>query len=83
MFVEQFKQRESGSTWIMKPQAGAQGKGIFLINKLSQVKDWSPSLPVPAAVLLSGAKPQQIRPAADAYVVSRYIDNPLLIGAKK
>ncbi len=25
----------------MKPAAKAQGKGIFLINKISQIKKWS------------------------------------------
>ena len=27
--------------WIMKPTGKAQGKGIFLINKLAQVKKWA------------------------------------------
>lgn len=35
MFVEEFKR--SGGTWIMKPIGRAQGTGIFLFNKLSQV----------------------------------------------
>jgi hypothetical protein len=36
MFVEEFKR--SGGTWIMKPIGRAQGQGIFLFNKLSQVR---------------------------------------------
>ncbi|XP_048404326.2 polyglutamylase complex subunit TTLL1-like isoform X3 [Stegostoma tigrinum] len=40
MFVEEFR-RNPNSTWIMKPCGKAQGKGIFLINKLSQIKKWS------------------------------------------
>jgi tubulin polyglutamylase TTLL9 len=36
MFVEEFKR--SGGTWIMKPIGKAQGAGIFLFNKLSQVR---------------------------------------------
>ncbi len=35
MFVEEFKR--GGGTWIMKPIGRAQGQGIFLFNKLSQV----------------------------------------------
>ena len=37
-----------------------------------QVKKWS-----------SAALPPALRNSADAYVVSRYIDNPLLVGGKK
>ncbi|KAF4114115.1 hypothetical protein G5714_004338 [Onychostoma macrolepis] len=40
LFVEEFRKSPS-STWIMKPCGKAHGKGIFLINKLSQVKKWS------------------------------------------
>lgn len=35
-FVEEFKR--SAGTWIMKPIGKAQGVGIFLFNKLSQVR---------------------------------------------
>ena len=35
LFVEEF--RKVPVPWIMKPIAKAQGRGIFLINKLSQV----------------------------------------------
>ena len=57
----------------MKPCGKARGIGIFLINKLSQLKKWSreskSSLPVPTT--------------RETYVISRYIGNPLLIGGKK
>ena len=36
MFVEEFKRRPT-VTWIMKPVGRAQGKGIFLFKKLSQL----------------------------------------------
>ncbi|KAG2482988.1 hypothetical protein HYH03_018114 [Edaphochlamys debaryana] len=62
----------SGATWIMKPSSRSQGKGIFLINKLSQIKQWS-----------VGSLPPALRSGTDCYVVSRYIDNPLLVGGKK
>ena len=40
LFAEDYK-RDPFGTWIMKPAAKAQGKGIFLINKISQIKKWS------------------------------------------
>lgn len=36
---QEFK-RHSGGAWIMKPIGKAQGKGIFLFQKLSQISDW-------------------------------------------
>lgn len=39
LFVEEFK-RYPGTVWIMKPTGRAQGKGIFLFNKLSQISQW-------------------------------------------
>lgn len=57
--------------WIMKPTSRSQGKGIFIINKLAQIKKWS-----------SQSRWAQM-PLREAYVISRYVDNPLLIGGKK
>ncbi|OCT86043.1 hypothetical protein XELAEV_18019737mg [Xenopus laevis] len=73
LFVEEFRKNPS-STWIMKPCGKAQGKGIFLINKLSQIKKWSRDSKTSSFVSQS---------SKEAYVISLYIDNPLLIGGKK
>jgi len=70
LFVEEFR-KQPNTTWIMKPTSRSQGKGIFLFNKLSQVKKWA-----------AGQMPANGK-AAENYVVSRYIDDPLLIGGKK
>ncbi|TRY84043.1 hypothetical protein DNTS_021074 [Danionella cerebrum] len=74
LFVEEFRKSPS-STWIMKPCGKAQGKGIFLINKLSQIKRWSRDSRTSSFVSANSGK--------EAYVISLYIDNPLLIGGKK
>ena len=72
LFVEEFR-RNPASTWIMKPSRGAQGTGIFLINKLSQIKKWA-----------NGGRWQGNTAASkESYIVSRYIDNPLLVCGKK
>lgn len=71
LFVEEFK-RTPGSTWIMKPVGRAQGKGIFLFNRLSQVSDWKKDY-----------KWKSDAPQADSYVAQRYIESPLLVGGRK
>ena len=73
LFVEEFRKNPS-SMWIMKPTSKARGIGIFLINKLNQLKKWSH---MSGSVSSSGAKEKE------TYVISRYIENPLLIGGKK
>ncbi|XP_067856186.1 polyglutamylase complex subunit TTLL1 [Heptranchias perlo] len=73
MFVEEFRKNPL-STWIMKPCGKAQGKGIFLINKLSQIKKWSRD---------NKASNFVTTPSKEIYVISLYIDSPLLIGGKK
>eukprot|EP00891_Asterochloris_glomerata_P000817 jgi/Astpho2/817/e_gw1.00016.109.1_t len=68
IFVEEFR-RSPGTTWIMKPCGRAQGRGIFLLDKLSQVSGWRKQLD-------EKEKPE-------TYVVSRYLESPLLIGSRK
>ncbi|XP_069048953.1 polyglutamylase complex subunit TTLL1 isoform X1 [Lepisosteus oculatus] len=93
LFVEEFRKNPS-STWIMKPCGKAQGKGIFLINKLSQIKKWSRdsrtctnllSLRHTDTQMGRECFPRFVAPSSgkEAYVISLYIDNPLLIGGKK
>ncbi|KEG02740.1 tubulin--tyrosine ligase, putative [Plasmodium vinckei vinckei] len=40
IFLEEYK-KKSNRVWIMKPIGKSQGKGIFLFDKISQIKDWS------------------------------------------
>lgn len=72
IFAEQFR-RNPNEMWIMKPSSKAQGKGIFLVNKLNQLKKWATSSKMPFQTLS----------LKESYVISRYIDNPLLVGGKK
>jgi len=72
LFVEEFRRVESEqgkSLWIMKPCAKCQGVGIFLISKLSQIKKW--------------AARNGDATGRDQYVVSRYVEHPLLVGGRK
>lgn len=72
IFVEEFK-RYPNATWIMKPTNNAQGKGIFLVNKLKQIQKWANTSKLPF----------QAQMTKEAYVICRYIDRPLLVGQKK
>ncbi|KAI9206243.1 tubulin-tyrosine ligase family-domain-containing protein [Polychytrium aggregatum] len=72
LFAEEFRKAPS-SVWIMKPTDRARGIGIFIINKLQQIKKWS----------RDNKMQWSYANCKDTYVVSKYIDNPLLIGGKK
>ncbi|ETV74521.1 hypothetical protein H257_11044 [Aphanomyces astaci] len=71
MFVEEFKRNQG--IWIMKPIGKAQGKGIFLFTKLSQISDWRTDY------RYKQPENQQV----ETYVVQKYISNPYLVGGKK
>jgi tubulin polyglutamylase TTLL1 len=68
MFVEEYR-KNPHSTWIMKPSGKSQGAGIFLINKLSKLKKWSRES-------RTVFNPNLVK---ESYVISRYIDNPVLV----
>jgi tubulin polyglutamylase TTLL1 len=72
LFMEEFR-RNANAMWIMKPSCKSQGQGIFLVSKLSQLKKWATSSKLPF----------QSISFKENYVISRYIDNPLLVGGKK
>ena len=82
LFVEEFK-RFPDTVWIMKPISSAQGKGIFLIDKLSQVAEWKPHVEFKSSIQPAGQSQYGGSDEARAYIVQRYISDPLLIGGKK
>ena len=55
--------------WIMKPVGRAQGKGIFLFSKLSQISDWK-----------KDHKWRADGPQAETYIVQKYIQRPYTVG---
>lgn len=59
----------------MKPSNKSQGQGIFLLKKINQLKKI-----VPGANLNAAFKGFNTN---ETYVISRYIDNPMLVGGKK
>lgn len=59
----------------MKPNNRSQGQGIFLLKKINQLKKI-----VPGANFNVAFKNFNMN---ETYVISKYIDNPLLVGGKK
>ena len=74
LFVEEFR-RTPSTTWIMKPAQKAQGKGIFLVSRLTQLKKWANND--------KNQHPFGGIPLREPYIISRYLDRPVLIGGKK
>jgi tubulin polyglutamylase TTLL9 len=85
MFVEEFN--KVGGVWIMKPIGSAQGKGIFLFTRLSEISEWKnyrPGQPIaPKKDPTSTQTNANPNDEVEAYVVQRYLQYPLLIGGKK
>ena len=71
MMIRNF--RENGGMWIMKPIGRAQGKGIFIASKPSQIEAWM--------------KERGMQKAENCcyenFVAQRYLDDPYLVGGKK
>jgi tubulin polyglutamylase TTLL1 len=75
IFIEEFK-KYPNSLWILKPNNKCQGQGITLLNKTTKIKKMSFSKKVTN-------DNNQIVNINDVYVVSKYIENPFLMGGKK
>ena len=76
LFIRQFKEIKAAGEnqiWIMKPIGRAQGKGIFLVNKLSQIETW----------LKERGNQKAENCCYEDYVCQRYLDNPLLVSGRK
>jgi tubulin polyglutamylase TTLL9 len=71
--------KNPNSVWIMKPPAKAQGKGIFLFTKISQISEWKKDLKYGSAK----DREQAGKDLPEAYLAQRYLDNPHLVGGKK
>merc|ERR1719409_5412 len=82
MFVEEFKKHPSGTSWIMKPMGKAQGRGIFIIDKLSQISAWKQN-PNRFNAQNKDEKDEDDKPPAEPYIVQKYLSKPLLVGGKK
>lgn len=62
--------RLPAAVWILKPNGRSQGKGIEILHRPAQLKRFAASLRAGPGV-------------RDSFVASRYIERPLLIGARK
>ena len=75
VFIEEFK-RTPNSLWILKPSNKCQGQGITLVNKTSKLK----KINFNQKTINENNTSYTIN---ETYVISKYIDNPFLIGGKK
>ena len=75
IFIEEFK-KYPNALWILKPNNKCQGQGITLLNKTSKVKKMNFNKKVTT-------DNNQTVNINDIYVVSKYIENPFLMGGKK
>ena len=72
VFTEEFK-RYPNSLWILKPSNKCQGQGITLVNKTSKLK----KINFNNKTITENNTQITIN---ETYVISKYIDNPFLIG---
>eukprot|EP00659_Diplonema_papillatum_P002517 gene2517-3912_t len=65
--------KKTNSLWIVKPANRAQGRGIFIVTKLGQITKWAKQK------WLQG----ESQSAKEQYIISKYVEDPFLIGSKK
>lgn len=70
MFSNSFREREG--LWIVKPSGSSEGRGIFVLQSLSEAKDFRDRFL---------KQPRALLPAS--HIVQRYVERPYLIGGKK
>jgi tubulin polyglutamylase TTLL1 len=75
VFLEEFK-KWPNSLWILKPSNRSQGQGIVLVNKINKVK----KLSFATKTLTENNQTYTIN---ETYVISKYLENPLLVSDKK
>jgi tubulin polyglutamylase TTLL1 len=75
IFLEEFK-RSPNSVWILKPSNRSQGQGIVLVNKINKIK----KLNFQSKTLTENNSTVTIN---ETYVISKYLENPLLVSGKK
>jgi len=73
LFVEDFH-KNPNNTWIVKPAMRSQGKGIFLLSKIKQLQKITSS-PLGKSFHNVAMK--------EPHIISRYVNNPFLVGGKK
>lgn len=97
LFTAEFKRCPAGTVWIVKPANRSQGKGIFLVSKLSQLHRWLKDCAEEGAASGGsggttnatagggggGGGPQPMGALRDPHIISRYVHRPFLIGGRK
>lgn len=73
MLVETYN-RQGGGTWIVKPAAGSQGRGIFLFRKLKDLADWRSK-----ETTAGQANDDSDVNTSESYVVQKYLEDPYLL----
>ncbi|XP_031778116.1 probable tubulin polyglutamylase TTLL9 isoform X2 [Nasonia vitripennis] len=82
MLVEEYR-RAPGTTWIVKPASGSQGRGIFLFQRLRDLNEWRAKDHSTAAAANNSSETENSTVSQDTYLVQKYIDNPYLLEGRK
>ncbi|XP_023287890.1 probable tubulin polyglutamylase TTLL9 [Orussus abietinus] len=69
MLIEEY--HKQGGTWIVKPAARSQGRGIFLFQKLRDLVDWKNKRKIDAENIF------------ETFLVQKYVDDPYLLAGRK